>query len=83
MTLYTFRLLAPRAQVTFTLMCGTYLAHRWKEGKKRRLYYLADDARGFFIEVGHNAHDRRAVVLRSFVSIIPLQEYAQGVRLPD
>lgn len=57
MTLDAFRLLASRVQVTFTLMRGTYLAHRWEEKGKLMRYYLPDDMRGFFAELGHGAHD--------------------------
>lgn len=46
------------------------------------LYYCAGDGRGFFVEVGIDDGRGQAVVLRSFVSSGPLQDYAQGVRLP-
>lgn len=83
MTLDAFRLLAPRVQVTFTLMHGTYLARRWEEQDRLRLYYLSDDVRGFFVELGHDTHDGRAVVLRSFSDSEALANYAQGISLPE
>jgi hypothetical protein len=83
MTLDSFRLLAPRVQVTFALMRGTYLAHRWQEEGRFMLYYLPDGVRGFFIEIGCDFHDGRTVVLRSFTSSAPLEEYAHYVQLPE
>jgi hypothetical protein len=83
MTLHSFRLLAPRVQVTFALMRGTYLANRWQAGDRLMLYYLPDEARGFFVEVGHGPHGGRAVVLRSFVGSVPLEDYIDWMRLPE
>jgi hypothetical protein len=83
MTLDSFRLLAPRVQVTFALMRGTYLANRWQAGNRLMLYYLPNEARGFFVEVGHGPHEGQAVVLRSFVGSVPLEDYVRGVRLPE
>lgn len=52
MTLSQFRLLIPRAQLLHVLTAGTYLAQRWKSARGVNLYYLTDEARGFFAEVG-------------------------------
>jgi hypothetical protein len=83
MTLYSFRLLAPRVQATFALMRGTYLAHRWQAGGRFMLYYLPDEARGFFVEVGHDTREGRAIVLRSFSDSVSLEEYVHRVQLPN
>jgi hypothetical protein len=83
MTLNTFRLLVPRVQLTFALMRGTYLANRWQEEDKFMLYYLPDGPRGFFIEIGYDAHDGQAMVLRSFTSAVLLGDYTQRIMLPE
>jgi hypothetical protein len=83
MTLDKFRSLAPRVQVTLALMRGTYLAHRWEDEGKVSLYYFADGGRGFFVEAGYDESQQRAVVLRSFSSSVPLEDYAHGVQLPE
>jgi hypothetical protein len=83
MTLYKFRLLSPRAQLLLVLMEGTYLAQRWDEEVGGvNLYYLSDEGRGFFVEAGYNDDQYCFVVLRSFSSSVPLEEYADRVRLP-
>jgi hypothetical protein len=61
---------------------GTFLAHRWVNDSWVNLYYLADEGQGFFVEIGYNKTKQDAVVLRSFASSVPLEEYAQGVHLP-
>jgi hypothetical protein len=38
-------------------------------------------SRGFFVEVGIDDGWGQAVVLRSFVNRVPLENYAHGVRL--
>ena len=84
MTLSTFRLLSPRAQLLVVMTEGIYLAHRWGENKRvLNLYYLPSRGPGFFSEIGFNDSQDCLVVLRSFVSSGPLEDYAQGVRLPD
>jgi hypothetical protein len=45
------------------------------------LYYCADEGRGFFAEVGTDDGRWQAVVLRSFSSSVPLEDYAHGVQL--
>jgi hypothetical protein len=52
------------------------------EGGIKR-YYCADEGRGFLVEVGYDASQHAAMVLRSFVSAIPLAAYAHWVRLPE
>jgi hypothetical protein len=47
------------------------------------LYHCEDEGRGFFVEVSIDDEQKQAVVLRSFVSSGPLEEYAPGVRLPE
>jgi hypothetical protein len=83
MTLDSFRLLAPRVQVTFALMRGTYLANRWQEEDKLMLYHLSDRARGFFVEFGYDAHDGRIIVRRSFTSATLLEDYTLSIKLPE
>ena len=83
MTLNLFQLLMPRAQLQHLLHKGTYLAQRWEEEGAIALYYLADGGRGFFAEVGHDAYQQGAIVLRSFSSLAPLEDYAHWVRLPE
>jgi hypothetical protein len=62
---------------------GTYLAHPWEDDSDVNLYHCEDDGRGFFVEVGIDDGRGQAVVLRSFVSSRPLEDYAYGVRLPE
>jgi hypothetical protein len=62
---------------------GTYLAQRWEDEGGINLYYYADEGRGFFVEVGYDASQHAAIVLRSFVSSVPLEAYAHWVRLPE
>ena len=81
MTLYTFRLLSPQGQLRCVLEQGTYLAQRWADKSGVNLYYLPDAGRGFLAEVG--VDEERFVVLRSFSNSVPLEDYAQEVRLPD
>ncbi|MVN75179.1 hypothetical protein GO988_02465 [Hymenobacter sp. HMF4947] len=51
--------------------------------KAQTFYHLPDDGRGFFVEVGIDEERGQAVVLRSFRSSVPLEDYAHGVRLPE
>jgi hypothetical protein len=69
-------------QLYWVLKHGTFLARRWEDEGGINLYYLPDGVRGFFIEIGYDAQDGRAAVLRSFVSSVPLEAYAHWVRLP-
>jgi hypothetical protein len=47
------------------------------------LYYCADEGRGFFVELGIDDGRGHAVVLHSFVSSVPLEDYTHGVQLPE
>lgn len=82
MTRYTFTLMPATFQLTWVLAKGTYLARRGEEEGAVSLYYLPDEGRGFFVEVGYDAGQQGALVVRSFPSNGPLEEYAQQVRLP-
>jgi hypothetical protein len=83
MSFYAFRLLSPVVQLYWVLKHGTYLAQRWEDEGGVNLHYLPDEGRGFFVEVGVDESQQRAVVLRSFSSSVPLEDYAHGVRLPE
>ncbi len=84
MTLYAFRLLSPVGQLYWVLHHGTYLAQRWEADEEGiNLYYCADEGRGFFVEVGLAQDQGQALVLRSFGSSVPLEDYAQYVQLPE
>ena len=60
---------------------GTYLAQRWENEGAVNLYHLADEGRGFFVEVSLDDAQGCFVVLRSFSSSVPLADYAHGMRL--
>jgi len=83
MNFYAFRKLSPVVQLLWVIKRGTYLAHRWEDDGGVNLYHCAGDGRGFFVEVGIDDGRGQAVVLRSFVSSGPLEDYAQGMRLPE
>lgn len=83
MSFYAFRLLSPVVQLYWVLKHGTYLAQRWDDESGVNLYHLSDEGRGFFVEVGIDDGRGQAVVLRSFVSSVPLEDYADGMRLPE
>ena len=70
-------------QLYWVLKHGTFLAQRWEDEGGVNLYHCADEGRGFFVEVGIDDGRGQAVVLRSFVSSVPLEDYAHGVRLPE
>lgn len=78
---HAFHLLSPVVQLYWVLTHGTYLAQRWESQGGVDLYYCPDEGRGFFAEIG--VEQDELVVLRSFVSAGPLEEYAHGVRLPE
>jgi hypothetical protein len=89
MSFYAFRSLSSVVQLHWVLCKGTFLAQRWDEESATNLYesavnlyHCADEGRGFFVEVGVDDGRGQAVVLRSFVSSGPLEDYAHGVRLP-
>jgi hypothetical protein len=52
------------------------------EGGIKR-YYCTDESRGFLVEVGYDASQHAAMVLRSFVSAMPLEAHAHWVQLPE
>jgi hypothetical protein len=83
MSLYAFEQFSPVMQLYWVLHHGTYLAQRWDDESGVNLYHCEDDGRGFFVEVGIDDGRGQAVVLRSFSSSKPLEDYAHGVRLPD
>lgn len=62
---------------------GTFLANRWEQESGVNLYHCADEGRSFLVEVSIDDGRGQAVVLRSFVSSGPLEDYAQRVRLPE
>lgn len=80
MTFYSFRLLSPVVQVYWALKYGTYLAQRWESQGGVNLYHCPDEGHGFFVGVGV---EEKPVVLRSFVSSVPLEDYSHYVRLPE
>lgn len=59
----------------------TYLAQCWEQEGGVNLYHCEDEGRDFFVEVGIDNGRGQAVVLHSFVSSGPPEEYAHGVRL--
>jgi hypothetical protein len=83
MTFSDFHLLSPVEQLYWVIHHGTYLAQRWDDESGVNLYHCADDGRGFFVEVGIEDGRGQAVVLRSFVRSVPLEDYVNGVRLPE
>jgi hypothetical protein len=46
------------------------------------LYHCADEGRGFFVKVEVDYGQEQPIVLRSFVSSVPLEDYSHYVRLP-
>jgi hypothetical protein len=84
MTFYAFRLLSPVVQLYWVLKHGTFLATRWEaDDDGVNLYHCADEGRGFFVEVGVDDGRGQAVVFRSFVSSVALEDYIYGMRLPE
>ena len=83
MSFYAFRQFSPVMQLYWVLKHGTFLATRWEaDDDGVNLYHCADEGRGFFVEVGVDDGQEQPVVLRSFVSSVPLEDYSYGVRLP-
>lgn len=83
MTLAHFQQLSPRAQLLVVVLDGTYLAQRWEAEGGVNLYHVSDGNRGFFVEVGIDEEADSLVVLRSFHSSGPLEDYAHYVHLPE
>jgi len=82
MSLHAFQQFSPIMQFYWVIHHGTYLAQRWDDESGVNLYHCEDEGRGFFVEVGIDDGRGQAVVLRSFVSSQPLEDYAHRVRLP-
>ena len=82
MTFNQFQLFIPRAQLLYVITAGIYLAQRCVNERGVNLYHLPDEGHGFFAEVGYDATIQEAVVLRSFVSSGPLEDYASYIHLP-
>lgn len=82
MGLYQFRLLPATYQLIWVLAEGTFLAQRWHAGVGVNLYYLPNESRGFFAEVGIDEQQDCFAVLRSFSSSEALTDYVQGMQLP-
>ncbi|MGI4742445.1 MAG: hypothetical protein ACRYG7_45385 [Janthinobacterium lividum] len=78
-----FNSLSPELQMRHVLMCGTYLAWRREGEDQFMLYHLPDGGRGFFVELGVDEAQDCFVLLRSFSSSVPLEDYAHYVRLPE
>jgi hypothetical protein len=84
MTFDAFCLLSPVVQLYWVLKYGTFLAQRWEaDDEDVNLYHCADEGRGFFVEVGVDYGQDQPIVLRSFVSNEPLEDYSHYVRLPE
>ena len=73
MIFYTFHLL-PVVQFYWVLRHTTFLAQRWEAG---------DEGWGFFVEVRVDYGQEEPIVLRKFVSSVPLEDYSHYVRLPE
>lgn len=76
MTLALFELLTPRMQLLHLLTNSTLLASRQYDGRTIMLYCLTDEGQRHFAEVGYDTRSQETVVLRSFVSSEPLEDYA-------
>ena len=84
MTFYAFRQLSPVMQLYWVLKHGTFLAQRWEaDDDGVNLYHIAGDGRGFFVEVGVDYCQEQPIVLRSFVSSVPLEDYSYWLKLPE
>jgi hypothetical protein len=70
-------------QLYWVLQHGTFLAQRWGEDGGVNRYQVADEGRGFFVEVGVDYGQEQPIVLRSFVSSVPLEDYSHYARLPE
>lgn len=81
MTLEKFQQLDPRSQVTIALLRGLRLARRIGPNGAVNLYHIADIGRGFFVEVGHDEQQCRAVVRNSFRDYQPLDPYTDMMYL--
>jgi hypothetical protein len=80
MNFYTFRKFSPVMQLYWVLKHGTYLAQRWEDDGGVNLYHIADEGRGFFVEVGIDDGKGQPVVPRSFMSLMTLADYSHYLR---
>jgi hypothetical protein len=84
MTFYAFRLLSPVVHLYWVLKHGTFLALRWEaDDEGVNLYPIADEERGFFVEVSVDYDQEEPIVVRSFVSSVPVKDYSHYVQLPN
>jgi hypothetical protein len=84
MNFSAFRRLSPVVQLYWVLKYCTFLAKRWEaDDDGVNLYHCADEGRGFFVEVGADYGQEQPIVLRSFVSSVPLEDYSHYVQLPE
>jgi len=84
MPLYAFHLLSPVVQLYWVLKPGTFLPTHWKaDDDSINLYHRAHEGRGFFVEVGVDYGQEQPVVVRSFLSSVPLEDYSYWVKLPE
>jgi hypothetical protein len=82
MTFDAFCLLSPVVQLYWVLKHGTFLAQRWEaDDDGVNLYYCADEGRGFFVGIGVEYSQQELIVLRTFVSSVPLEDYSHYMRL--
>ena len=73
----------PLVQLYWVLRHGTFLAQLWEaDDEGVNLYNCADEGRGVVVEFGMDEGQEQPVVLRSFVSSVPLEDYSHYVRLP-
>lgn len=84
MTLDDFRLCSPSVQLYFVLKYGTYLAQRWEaDDEGVSLYHMPEqNGRGYFVEVGAADEQGPVLVLMSFMSSVPLEDYSYWIELP-
>jgi hypothetical protein len=80
MTLCEFNLLPYKRQLVAIFTLGTFLAHRVVDEGDINLYHLPGD---FFVEVYYNIYTGRVVLLRSFTSATPLENYTLSIELPE
>jgi hypothetical protein len=81
MSFHAFQLLSPAVKLYRVLRHSIFLANRWDRKSGINLYHCGGDGRGFFVEVSIDDERGQAVVLGSFVSSGPLEDYAHGVQL--
>ena len=82
LTLVRLQLLRSRAQLLYAVTQSTYLAQCCHGSSIVSLYHLPDEGRNFFAETGFDAVRNCFIMLRSFSSSVPLEDYAHYVELP-